>query len=160
MSNDYVYQILNLTDEFYSDYPKETYNEILKKRKRPYNCLLLQSHYDYFMCIPYRSNINHDNAYFFTKSKRSKIKKSGLDFSKMIIIKEARYIGKIDAIIDRDEYTETYYNIEKIKNEAEKYVDQYVNHLMNKRVMNEKEFARKYKFSTLKYFHKELNILE
>lgn len=160
MAGDYVYQILNLTEAFYSDYPNKTYNEIMKKKERPYNCLLLQSHYDYFMCIPYRSNINHNNAFFFTNSKRSKVKKSGLDFSKMIIIKNTNYIGTSDAIIDKDEYNETYYKIAKIKDQAEKYVDGYVNHLTNRKIMYQKEFERKYRFSTLKYFHKELNILK
>lgn len=133
---------------------------IMKKRERPYNCLLLQSHYDYFMCIPYRSNIRHKNAYFFKGSFRSKRKRSGLDFSKMIIVKDTRYIGKLDAIIDKDEYSETYYNIGLIKNQAEKYVDGYVNHMMDRKRIHKKEFKRKYQFSTLKYFHKELNILD
>lgn len=160
MTNDYVYQILNLTDDFYKDYPTNKYSEIMKKRERPYNCLLLQSHYDYFMCIPYRSNINHNNAYLFKNSMRSRINKSGLDFSKMIIIKNLKYIGTSNVVIDKDEYNETYHNIEKIVNNAEKYVDTYVDYLMNKKAMHEKEFERKYRFSTLKYFHKELNILE
>ena len=42
---------------------------------------------------------------------------------------------------------------------AEKYVDGYVNHMMKKKVLHKTEFERKYKFSTLKYFHKELMIV-
>lgn len=159
MENDFVYQILNLTDAFYNEYSGSQYKEIMKKRERPYNCLLLQSHYDYFICIPYRSNINHKNAYFFKGSRRSKRKKSGLDFSKILIIKEPKYIGTSDAIIDKDEYNETYYNIGLIKNEAEKYVDGYVNDMMNRKIIHKKEFKRKYQFSTLKYFHKELKVI-
>lgn len=140
MTDDFVYQILNLTDIFYDHYSGKYYNEIMKKRERPYNCLLIQTHYDYFICIPYRSNISHNNAYFFTNSKRSKIKKSGLDFSKIIIVKDTKYIGTSDAIIDKDEYNETYYKIKQIKMKAEKYVDGYVNHMMKKKVLHKTEF--------------------
>ena len=53
------YQILKLTNAFYSAYPNPPYTEILKNNQRAYNCLLFQSHYDYFICIPYRSEITH-----------------------------------------------------------------------------------------------------
>lgn len=46
------YQILKLTNDFYNDYPNPPYKEILEKKQRAYNCLLFQSHYDYFICIP------------------------------------------------------------------------------------------------------------
>ena len=39
------YQILRLTDAFYNAYPNPPYKEILKKKQRAYNCLLLQTHY-------------------------------------------------------------------------------------------------------------------
>jgi len=57
------YQILKLTNAFYSAYPNPPYTEILKKNQRAYNCLLFQSHYDYFICIPYRSEITHKYAF-------------------------------------------------------------------------------------------------
>ena len=57
------YQILRLTAEFYNAYPDPPYKEILKKAERPYNCLLLQTNYDYFICVPYRTEINHRYAY-------------------------------------------------------------------------------------------------
>lgn len=44
------FQVLNLTKKFYADYPNPPYKEIIRKNNRPYNCLLLQSHYDYFIC--------------------------------------------------------------------------------------------------------------
>ena len=67
------YQILRLTDAFYQAYPNPPYTEILKKRKRAYNCLLFQTHYNYFICIPYRSEVTHTYAYHFKNSKRSLI---------------------------------------------------------------------------------------
>jgi len=98
------YQILKLTNAFYSAYPNPPYTEILKKNQRAYNCLLFQSHYDYFICIPYRSEITHKYAYHFISTERSKLHRSGLDYSKKVIINRTEYIDSIDAIIDKDEF--------------------------------------------------------
>lgn len=78
--------ILRLTDEFYHAYPNPPYKEILKKKHRAYNCLLFQSHYDYFICIPYRTEIRHPYVFHFTTTVRSKVHKSGLDYSKIVMI--------------------------------------------------------------------------
>lgn len=109
------YQILKLTDVFYREYPNPLYNEILKKNNRAYNCLLFQSHYDYFICIPYRSEISHKYAFHFTNTTRSKEHKSGLDYSKIVIITKTDYIDSVDAIIDKDEFKETMVNLKQIK---------------------------------------------
>lgn len=90
------YQILRLTDDFYNMYPNPPYIEILKKKQRAYNCLLFQTHYDYFICIPYRTEIRHDYAFHFKNTMRAR--------------------------------------------------------------KHKKEFERRYGFSPLKYFHKELGI--
>ena len=154
------YQVLNLTNSFYSDYPDPPYKEIVRKNSRPYNCLLVQSHYGYFICIPYRSHINHKYAFRFKKSIRSKRANSGLDYSKIVIIKKSEYIGTTDAIIDKDEFNETRDSIEYIKNDAQQYIDDYVNYLSRKATKYDKrEFERIYKYSTLQYFHNELGII-
>ena len=153
------YQILNLTPQFYRDYPSPPYNELIRKNSRPYNCLLLQSHYGYFICIPYRSHINHKFAYKFKNSIRSKKVNSGLDYSKIVIIKHSEYISDANAVIDNDEYKETRDKIEYIKNDAQRYIDDYVGCLSGKSAKySSREFERKYRYSTLKYFHKELGI--
>ena len=158
VADSFDYQILNLTDAFYSDYPDPPYSEILTKGSRPYSCLLLQSHYDYFICIPYRSHITHKYAFFFRTSRRSNKSKSGLDYSKISIIKKLEYLTSKDAVIDADEYTETRLFIKKIEKDAIAYVDDYVNHISGKECLTEKEFERRYGYSTLKYFHKELGL--
>ena len=152
------YQILKLTDLFYQHYPNPPYIEILKKQKRAYNCLLFQTHYNYFICIPYRSEITHSFAYLFKKSKRSKKHKSGLDYTKILIINKTEYMDNQDALIDNDEYTETVKNLDKIKREALKYVEDYVTYMQKRKTIHPAEFKRKYGFSTLQYFHKELGI--
>ena len=152
------YQILKLTDSFYQHYPNPPYKEMLKKQKRAYNCLLFQTHYNYFICIPYRSEITHSNAYLFRKSNRSKKHKSGLDYTKILIISKTEYLDNTGALIDKDEYKETVKNLEKIKRQALKYVEDYIAHIKKNKVMHPVEFQRKYGFSTLPYFHKELEI--
>ena len=98
------FQILRLTDQFYSSYPNPPYKEILEKKQRAYNCILFQSHYDYFICIPYRSEIKHTYAFRFKHSKRSQMHRSGLDYTKLVIISKPEYVDCKNAIIDNDEY--------------------------------------------------------
>ncbi|MGN0339188.1 MAG: type III toxin-antitoxin system TenpIN family toxin [Lachnospira sp.] len=152
------YQILKLTDDFYNAYPNPPYKEILKKKQRAYNCLLFQTHYDYFICIPYRTEISHQYAFHFTTTARSKAHKSGLDYSKIVIIEKPDYIDSTDAIIDKDEFNETMVNLERIKQEDLDFVDEYVEHVKGIKLLHKKEFDRRYGFSPLKYFHIELGI--
>lgn len=152
------YQILRLTDLFYKRYPSPPYREMLKKQKRAYNCLLFQTYYNYFICIPYRSEISHSFSYLLKKSKRSKQHNSGLDYTKILIINKTEYLDNKDAIIDKDEYVETIKNFEKIKSDALKYVEDYVAHINKSNVLHPAEFNRKYGFSTLCYFHEELGL--
>lgn len=98
---------MKLTDLFYQHYPNPPRKEMLKKKKRAYNCLLFQTHYNYFICIPYRSEITHSFAYLFKKSIRSKKHKSGLDYTKILIVNKTEYLDNKDALIDKDEYNET-----------------------------------------------------
>ncbi len=159
INDEYDYQVLNLTEQFYNDYPNPPYKEIIRKGSRPYNCLLIQSKYNYFICIPYRSHINHKYSYRFKNSLRSQKAKSGLDYTKIVIIQNNNYLGALNAIIDSDEYKETRDNIEIIKNDAQKYIDNYVKYISSKfNDCSKREFIRIYGFSTLKYFHNELNL--
>lgn len=153
------YQVLNLSSKFYNDYPAPPFEEIIRKDFRPYNCLLIQSCYDYFICIPYRSHMNHKFGYKFKYSARSRRTHSGLDYTKIVIIKNSEYIDKSDAVVDADEYRETRDSIEYIKKDSQTYIDDYINHLLCKsNKYDDREFERAYRFSTLKYFHKELGI--
>ena len=161
MNNTYDYQVLNLTEDFYLHYPSPPFTELVSKEQRPYNCLLIQSHYDYFICIPYRSSITHRYAFKFRKSERSKKTKSGLDYTKTVIIKDSTFISDKDAIVDSDEYSETRQHIDRIVSDATGYVDEYVKYVKGEATdLSEQEFKRKYDFSTLQYFHNELGIPE
>lgn len=155
---DFDYRILQLTQKFYADYPPEVYREILQKKKRAYACLLLKTKYDYYICLPYRTEIRHNQAYFFKDSKRSEKHRSGLDYSKMLIVKNPKYLGAEDTIIDQDEFKETRRNIHKIARQANAYLETYIKHRTKIALLAPKQYERQYKFSTLKYFHQELGL--
>lgn len=152
------YQILRLTDDFYRAYPHALYKEILMKKHRAYHCLLFRTHDEYFICIPYRTEIRHPYAFHFTATERARTHKSGLDYSKIVIISETKYMDSKDALVDKDEYNETMINLERIKKEALGFVEDYVAHVTKIRTLHKREFERRYHFSPLKYFHKELGI--
>ncbi len=155
---DTVFQILRLTDDFFNSYPNPPYTEILQKHQRAYKCVLFQTHYDYFICIPFRSEMNHHYGYHFKLSQRSSIHKSGLDYTKIVIISKTEYIDSNDAVIDTDEYKETIQNSAQIMSDALKFVEDYVSHITGDKTLHPREFARRYSYSPLKYFHKELGI--
>lgn len=64
---DFIADIYQLTKDFINDYPKADYPELMYKLGRPYSCLLVATYYDYYICIPFRSHINHKNAFLSCK---------------------------------------------------------------------------------------------
>ena len=153
------FQIRRLSTKFYSAYDGKNYPEILAKNNRSYNCLLFETHYDYFICVPFRSEIKHPYSFRFKKSKRSQSHKSGLDYQKIVIIENLDYLDDGVAIVDKDEYREAISNIEKIKRDALHFVEDYVKYWKNdKKSLSNEEFNRRYKWSSLQYFHLERGI--
>ena len=159
MGKIFDYEILKLSEEFYDDYPNPPYVEILKKHVRGYACLLFQSHNGYFICVPYRSEISHKYAFHFKNTRRSQKHKSGLDYTKTVIIKDLKYLSIEKAVIDQDEFVETRKHISYIAEKAEEYVEGYKNHINGTKVLIDKEFHRRYKCSALPYFHSELGMI-
>lgn len=68
------------------------------------------------------------------------------------------YVESKDALLDKDEYNETIINIQRIKREVLGFVGDYVAHVIGEKMLQEQEFRRRYSYSPLKYFHKELKI--
>ncbi len=127
-----------LFDSFYNTYDPSCCPEILQKSNRAYNIAVFNSHKGYYVCVPFRSNITHKYAYRFKKSKRSKYNKSSVDYKKMIIIRNLDYIDDDNiAVIDKDEY---------------------IDYKTGKQNISEQEAKRRYEFSSLQYFHKELGL--
>lgn len=130
------------------------------KDKRPYGCLLIKTHNDYYICVPFRSHIHHKNAFLFKNTERSKTDSSGLDYSKTVLIRPEDYDKYLieNAVVDTDEYKAVRMNIYKIEKQISKYIEDYVKSVSDFENADKKSFERKYKYSTLKYFHDILGI--
>lgn len=156
---EFLSQVYLLSSQFNQDYPASEYPEIMHKSARPYTCLLIDSHEGYFICVPFRSSITHQNAYLFTGTARSKQSKSGLDYSKIVIIQNSDYIdSKNAAVVDQDEYNEMMANLPRIVSEATSYLEKYIAHVNGTEPIHPRQFARQYGFTTLVYFHDILGI--
>ena len=159
MLSEYDHQVLKLTQKFYNDYPNPPYAEIESKISRRYNCLIVQSHYDYYICIPFRSRVKHKYAFHFKNSARSRLGRSALDYSKVIIVNNPDYIDSKQGVVDSDEYSEMMRNMNRIVWEILKYVDDYVAYCnKSEGCISDEEFGRRYRYSTLKYFNDILGV--
>ncbi len=154
-----VTDISLLSPKFTEDYPYEDYPEIMHKQGRPYSCLIIDTHDDYYICIPFRSSISHNQAFLFKDTQRSKATRSGLDYKKMVLITDESYFDRnTTAIVDNDEYKESIINLERIAREASQYIDDYIAHVSGERPLHHREYERKYRYSTLPYFHDILKL--
>ena len=112
---EYDSQVYLLSEQFVANYPPDRYPEIMHKQGRPYACLLIDTHDGFFICVPFRSSISHSNAFLFTGTERSKRSRSGLDYSKIAIIKNCDYIDlQTAAVVDQDEYNELKQHLTRI----------------------------------------------
>jgi hypothetical protein len=157
---EYLSQVYLLSTRFFRDYPAATYPELMHKLGRPYTCLLIDSHEGFFICVPFRSSINHKNAFFFKGTVLSQRTKSGLDYSKIVIISNPDYIdSSTAAVVDQDEYNEMMINLPQIVNEVVSYVDTYIAHINGTAPLHPRQFIRAYGYSTLVYFHDIMGIV-
>lgn len=139
-------------------YPQNEYPELMQKQGRPYACLLISTE-EYYICIPFRSSIRHSNAYLFTTTERARRSQSGLDYSKIVLIKNFDYIDtKTMAIVDQDEYVELMNNIQRIVEGALEYIDQYTKYRQGIIHLHHRQYERKYGKSTLPYFEDILGL--
>jgi hypothetical protein len=156
---EYDQEVYLLSQQFVNAYPESSYPELMHKAGRPYSCLLVDSHCGYFICIPFRSSIRHKNAFLFTGSRRSLSSRSGLDYSKIVLISNLSFIdSSTKAIVDQDEYTEMIKNLPTIVRDATEYVETYINHMNGTHLIHPREFVRRYQYSTLPYFHSIMGI--
>lgn len=149
------YELKCLSEDFFKKYPVFEYPEMEYKPSRPYMVLLITISKNTF-AIPFRTNIRHNSCYKFKNSSRDTKSITGLDFTKAVIVNEPSYIGA-PATIDDKEYLELdnkYYFIIK---QFTAYVSDYFAYVAG--TLDEIK-AKRYKFSTLQYFHRELHILD
>lgn len=152
--NDRLFVIRRLSQDFYNDYDSNRFPEILRKIDRPYMVIIVKIDNNTF-AIPFRTNIRHKSGFMFTRTCRNTQCVTGLDFSKSVIVNDSRYIGE-ETTIDNLEYTDLSNQIRFIIQRFTTYINGYKRYAAGK--LNEFE-SRKYKYTTLKYFHKELGII-
>ena len=87
----YTASICRLTAALFNQYPANLYPELMLKPGRPYTCLAIEVFEDFTICIPFRSHISHNYAYLFTSTKRSKESRSGLDYTKMVLVNDETF---------------------------------------------------------------------
>ena len=147
------YKLNYLSAEFYNKYNSADYPEIENKENRPYMVMLIQIENNTF-AIPFRTNVKHNNCYKFENSSRPTDCITGLDYSKAVVVNDSIYIGAPARINDM-EYTELDINYHIIIKQFTAFVKGYIKLANGK--LNEYQ-AKKYKYTTLKYFHKELGL--
>ena len=142
-----------LSEDFYINFDDNLhYAEILRKEDRPYCILVIQVDKVKF-AIPFRTNINHNHSYIFKDSNRGS--KSGLDFTKAVVITDDKYIGN-ETVIDSKEYREFINKINVIENRFLKFIKNYKKWIENPSYHRAENTM---KYSSLQYFHKELGII-
>ena len=104
--------------------------------------------------VPFRTRITHKHSYRFSNTSRITDKATGLDFTKAVIVNDSKYIGA-PARVDDAEYNELDINHYIIIKRFKRYITEYVKY---KKGLIPPQVAGNYKYSTLKYFHKELGI--
>ena len=149
------YQLNYLTADFYEKYNSNDYPEIENKDNRPYMVVLIKID-DNTFAIPFRTNVPHNNCYKFKNSTRPTNTVTGLDYTKAVIVNDSKYIG-VAARINDMEYKELSNKSVFIIRQFEKFIADYIAYANGKKNYYA---VRKFKFTTLKYFHKELGITE
>lgn len=151
MNNKKNYKLNYLSSEFFQKYNSIDYPEIENKNNRPYMVILVNIENNTF-AIPFRTNIPHNNCYKFKNSSRATQTVTGLDYTKAVIVNEDKYIGE-PARIDDKEYVELNKNYSFIIKQFRKFVLDYIQFACGKQTY----FAsKKFRFTTLKYFHNDL----
>lgn len=155
MNTKKAYQLNYLSAEFYNEYNSDDYPEIENKNNRPYMVVLIKIGNNTF-AVPFRTNVSHSNCYKFKKSTRPTNTVTGLDYTKAVIVNDSKYIGAVARINDM-EYTELSDNSAFIIKQFKKFVADYITYANGKRNYYAE---KKFKYTTLKYFHDELGILK
>jgi len=147
------YQLNYLSEKFYEKYNSMDYPEIENKENRPYMVMLIKIEKNTF-AVPFRTNVPHSNCYKFKKSTRPTNTVTGIDYTKAVIVNDSEYIGAAARINDM-EYIELSNNVAFIIKQFGKFVADYIAYVNGK---NNYYAERKFRYTTLKYFHTELGI--
>jgi len=142
-----------LSKAFYTQY--KNCEEILAKNERPYYVLLLEID-NLTYAIPLRSHITHQYCYIADSSKNQR---SGLDYSKSIVITDTdKYIDPSPVTIRQHEFNVLKKKEYLIKKQFSSYVKLYKKEIQRRQNNKALPVSSLCRYSTLKYFHKELKL--
>ncbi|WP_010243752.1 type III toxin-antitoxin system TenpIN family toxin [Acetivibrio cellulolyticus] len=138
-----------LNQKFYNQFDEKNYPEIERKLERPYVMLTVNINGVVFG-IPLRSGINHPNALWTNKQNHC-----GADYSKAVLIPDDSYIDSRNPYIRPEEHRVLIQKEHQLKIGFDKYINEYKKALKDIHIDRNKLIC---KYSTLQYYHKELNI--
>ncbi|MCL2067648.1 MAG: hypothetical protein FWG99_09315 [Treponema sp.] len=141
-----------LSAAFYRKYCQ--FDEILTKENRPYYVLLLELD-GLTYAIPLRSHITHPHCFIADNTAGLN---SGVDYSKAVVITEKQFIDSSQVTIRQNEfniYKKREYHIRK---QFSSYVAHYKKEVRRRLLNPTIPISALCRFSSLKYFHKELGL--
>ena len=153
------FEIRYLSSQFYREHPHWKFPELLVKKKRPYICWEMPNNQGFYLCIPFRSNLHNKDSFYFLRSKMDSDKHPhpGLDFRKPVIIR-ANSFSDEKPVIDSGCYRDVRKYASLIRKKAFRFINRYVDYCTCARPMSIRAMQQQIMFSTLPYFHKELNL--
>ena len=142
-----------LSAAFYAQFGH--YEEILTKEERPYYVLLLKLD-SITYAIPLRSHITHPYCYIADNSNGQN---KGLDYSKAVVITDSKkYIDPTPVTIRQHEYNVLKQYEFLIKTQFSSYVKSYKKEIRRHKENHLLPVSSLCQYSSLKYFHKELDL--
>ncbi len=147
-------KLVYLTQEFYEE--NSGLKELLQKKDRPYAVYMVKINENEF-AIPFRSSITHRYCYD-TGHVKGRKGKTGLDYTKAVIISKKDYIGNL-ATINKQEFDKLRGKNRIISQQFNKFIEKYKEAL--KKINEGKGNNRMEQLirnTTLQNYHKELGI--
>lgn len=151
-------KISRLSNDFYQDYSDEKYEQILKKKTRPYSIFTVKIDNNLY-AIPFKTNLTHKNGFFIKSTGRNIPNKNpGLDYKKAVILKDKKYIDENSQnIVDAKEAQYVRLHDKEIYSDFKKYILSYKKYL--KHPIDAYRIALNYNNTALQYFLKNLGVL-
>ncbi len=139
-----------LSKTFYNTYPASQYPEIEQKENRPYIQVCVEIDGVQY-AIPLRSDIHHPHVLWTDKENNC-----GVDFSKVVVIKDEDYIDSVkEPHLRQNEFDALRGKDYKIKTKMAKYIADYKK---AKQDLSKPINQTLVKYSTLQYFEKEIGL--
>lgn len=158
-------ELKKLDLSFYTDNPKIKEALDYDSRTETWDKIKVRGHgivkitiNDLVFAIPVRSNVSHSASYILEKDKvRRAIKGMGLDYSKALLIRDAKHITNDNFVLrSKDAGKKLIGKEEHITNKFQRYVERYIAAI--KKGDNHVLSSVEYRYTTLINYHTELGI--